>query len=187
MPGLPIFFASQRRCAMRFLIVTDVVRFAARPRHGGREQSGARSRPAGASLDNGKRRSPLERRSLFRLRRSHSTVAAPRRVHRLGRNTPLSCSGVAANERTMTVWINVLSVGFRPLPERTPRSPQQYCARSVRLDRAAVPQSGRGQVIEHRTGRRGIEGLAAFVAGEPASDHRARKRRVRKRRIVPPG
>ena len=68
--------------------VTDVVRFAVRPRHGGREQSGARSRPAGASLDNGKRRSPLERRSLFRLRRSHSTVATPRRVHRFGRNYP---------------------------------------------------------------------------------------------------
>ena len=48
----------------------DVVRFAARPRHGGREQSGARSRPAGASFDNGKQRSPLKRRPLCRLRRS---------------------------------------------------------------------------------------------------------------------
>ena len=35
--------------------ISDAVRFAARPRHEGREQSGARSRPAGASLSTGSR------------------------------------------------------------------------------------------------------------------------------------
>ena len=40
---------------------------------GGREQSGARSQPAGASLDIGKQRSPIKRRLLCRLRRSHYT------------------------------------------------------------------------------------------------------------------
>ena len=43
---------------------------------GGREQSGARSQPAGASLDIGKQRSPIKRRLLCRLRRSHYTADA---------------------------------------------------------------------------------------------------------------
>ena len=83
---------------------SDVVRFAARPRHGGREQSGARSRPAGASLDIGKQRSPLKRRLLWcRLRRSHYTAAAPSGVHPFNRDAPLSCCGVDADAPSMSV------------------------------------------------------------------------------------
>ena len=121
---------------------SDVVRFAARPRHGGREQSGARSRPAGASLDIGKQRSPLKRRLLCRLRRSHYTADAPSGVHPFNRDAPLSCCGVDADAPSMSVWEQfcvdrdrelLLHRRFRGSPCTYTASMKKYTYQSTRM------------------------------------------------------
>ena len=121
---------------------SDVVRFAARPRHGGREQSGARSRPAGASLDIGKQRSPLKRRLLCRLRRSHYTADAPSGAHPFNRDAPLSCCGVDADAPSMSGWRLSLPGPRQSASPRRPgsdrRQPRQPRPRAAQFARSSV-------------------------------------------------